>query len=88
MPYNGSAGQGDWIGFVPFEDLPVSTNPAQNYLVSANQVNVGPDYAVTKGYHLQPYGYADGYRARRINEVLEVAGPGTIDIDFSEGFTL
>ena len=88
LPYNGSNGEGDWIGYVPFEDLPVSTNPDQKYLASANQVSVGPDYAVDKGYHLQPYGYADGYRARRINEVLAAAPDGTVDIDFMKDLHL
>ena len=84
MPYNGSAGHGDWIGYIPFEDLPVSTNPAQKYLTSANQVTTGPSYP----YHLQPYGYDDGYRARRINEVLAAAPDGTVDIEFMKNLHL
>ena len=79
LPYNGSNGEGEWIGYVPFEDLPFSTNPSQKYLASANQVSVGPNYVQ---YHLQAYGYGDGYRARRINEVLAAAPDGTIDINF------
>jgi penicillin amidase len=79
LPYNGSNGEGDWVGFIPIEELPVSTNPTQKYLASANQVSVGPDYTQ---YHLQPYGYAAGYRARRINEVLAAAPDGSIDINF------
>ncbi|MBN2156461.1 MAG: penicillin acylase family protein [Candidatus Lokiarchaeota archaeon] len=85
LPYNGSNGEGDWIGYIPFGDLPVSTNPIQKYLTSANQVSVGPDFTQ---YHLQSYGYADGYRARRINEVLSAALDGTIDIEFMKNLHL
>ena len=77
IPYNGSNGEGEWIGFVPFDDLPSSFNPDQEYLVSANQLVAGPDY--TK-YFLQNE-YANGYRARRINELLEKAPDGTISIE-------
>jgi penicillin amidase len=44
MPYNGSAGQGEWVEWLPFDDLPHSENPAQEYLVSANQIVAGPDF--------------------------------------------
>jgi len=68
IPYNGSNGEGKWIGEVPFEMLPNSLNPAQGYLASANQIAVGPEYNFSK-YFLQNE-YANGYRARRINELL------------------
>lgn len=77
LPYNGSAGEGEWIGYIPFEELPNSKNVSQHYLASANQIVAGPQY--TK-YHLQN-GYSDGYRARRINELLSEAPDGSIDIE-------
>ena len=77
LPYNGSKGEGEWIGYVPFDDLPNTENPSQHYLASANQIAVGPNY--TK-YHLQT-SYANGYRARRINELLANAPDGTIGIE-------
>lgn len=76
IPYNGSNGEGEWIGYIPFDDLPHSINPTQNYLASANQLVVGPGYT---GYFLQNE-YANGYRARRINELLRNAPDGSIDI--------
>ncbi len=67
MPYNGSEGNGEWIGYIPFEFLPVSENPEQNFLVSANQISAGSEYQ----YHLQhPLDVNPGYRARRINEMI------------------
>jgi len=77
MPYNGSNGEGEWIGYVPFQKIPYSMNPQQGYLVSANQIAVGPEY--TK-YHLQT-NWATGYRARRINELLNNSADGTIGIE-------
>ncbi|RLD75287.1 MAG: hypothetical protein DRJ15_17205, partial [Bacteroidetes bacterium] len=67
FPYNGSAGEGAWIGWVPFEDLPVSINPDQHYLTSANQIVAGPEYLAE---HSLQTSYSQGYRARRINTLL------------------
>jgi len=78
MLYNGSAGEGDWIGFIPFEKLPHSENPAQGYLCSANQVIAGP--AFLKNYTLQnPTTISNGYRARRINTLLATNDEITIE---------
>lgn len=68
FPYNGSAGEGKWIGWVPFEDLPNDINPDQHYLASANQIVAGPEYL--ENYSLQTT-YSSGYRARRINNLLQ-----------------
>jgi penicillin amidase len=67
LPFNGSNGEGEWIGYIDIlTGLPSTLNPSQHYLASANQIVAGPDYTQ---YHLQSE-YADGYRARRINELL------------------
>jgi penicillin amidase len=68
MLYNGSAGEGEWIGYVPFEDLPHTENPSQGYLCSANQVIAGPDYPNIET--INQAGTAVGYRARRLNYLL------------------
>jgi penicillin amidase len=79
IPYNGSNGEGEWIGYIPFEDLPNTINPSQKYLASANQIVAGPNWNYSK-YFLQNE-YNDGYRARRINDVLSKAPDGTVSID-------
>ncbi|NHJ46477.1 MAG: penicillin acylase family protein [Asgard group archaeon] len=85
MVYNGSAGHGEWIGYVPFEDLPHSENPSQGYVFSANQIVAGPDYM--KNYTLQnPIDVSDGYRARRITELLSSAED--VDVDFMKSVLL
>ncbi|MFX1596759.1 MAG: penicillin acylase family protein [Promethearchaeota archaeon] len=77
LPYNGSNGEGEWIGYVPFEELPHTENSSQHYLASANQIVAGPNY--TK-YSLQ-HDYNSGYRARRINELLNNSADGTVGVE-------
>lgn len=77
IPYNGSNGEGKWIDEIPFNHLPNSLNPSQGYLASANQIVVGPEYNFSK-YFLQNE-YANGYRARRINELLNTTNNISIE---------
>ena len=79
IPYNGSNGEGEWIGYIPFEDLPNTINPTQNYIASANQIIAGPNWNYSK-YFLQNE-YSDGYRARRINNLLSNAPNGTLSVE-------
>ncbi len=66
MPYNGSEGEGKWGEMIDsLENYPHSINPEQDYLVASNQIPAGPEYK-----HPQPFEYREGYRARRINELL------------------
>ena len=66
LPVNGSAGEGEWIGYIPFDQLPHSVNPSRGYVASANQLS-----AIYPTYPYYIHSFVDpGYRARRINEVL------------------
>ncbi len=57
----------EWQGYIPFDDLPSSYNPARGYVASANQRIVAPDYE----YPI--YGaYSQGHRGVRIDQ--EFAG--------------
>ncbi|SJN38146.1 Penicillin amidase [Microbacterium esteraromaticum] len=56
----------DWNGFIPFEDLPVSYNPSEGYIVTANNAIVDDSY----DYFLsRDWDY--GYRAARITHLIE-----------------
>jgi len=77
FPYDGSAGEGEWTGYVPFNQLPNEENPDQHYLASANQIVAGPNYTQ---YHLQN-DYSSGYRARRINQFLNESSDGTVCVE-------
>ena len=74
LPVNGSAGEGEWIGYIPFDELPVSLNPARCYVVSANQLAAGPAYPYYIHSHVSP-----GYRARRINYLLNTSSSITVE---------
>jgi len=90
FPHDGSAGEGEWVDYIPFDDLPHTENPSQNYLASANQIVAGPNY--TQDYpsypDLQNGAYATGYRARRINEVLNSSANGTVGVEFMKELQL
>jgi len=62
---DGSTGENEWTGYVPFAELPHSVNPAQHYLLSANQVPTGPNYPYSVGS-----AWEESYRARRIDQLL------------------
>ena len=68
-PVPGWSGAFDWTGFIPFDELPMTVNPRSGHFVAANN-KIVPD-----GYpHLITADWADHYRARRIDEMLD--GPG------------
>ncbi|MHA2497151.1 MAG: penicillin acylase family protein [Candidatus Hodarchaeales archaeon] len=77
VPVNGSAGEGRWLGYIPYDDLPVSANPPQGYLASANQKTAGPDYPYFMGSFFDM-----PYRGQRINEILANAPDGSVTVDF------
>ena len=60
IPAPGWTGEYDWVGVIPFEDLPVSLNPPQGYLVTANNAITGPEYP-----YLISTEFDRGYRARK-----------------------
>ena len=66
VPYDGTTDEGEWIGFVPFEELPHAFDPPSATIVSANQRIVEPTYP----HHLT-HNWRVPYRARRIHELLQ-----------------
>lgn len=76
----------DWVGLVPFDDLPGLFNPPRGYVATANQQVVRPGDT--------PYFGADaayGYRAARIEQLLtqggdhDVATSQQIQMDGADG---
>ena len=63
---NASSGGGEWIGQVPFDELPYSFNPEEGYLTSTNQQPADSTYPYYQGYDWGP-----GYRSLRIDALLE-----------------
>ena len=47
LPVPGWTGEHEWQGDIPFEELPVSINPQEGYIATANNRPVGEDYPTT-----------------------------------------
>jgi penicillin amidase len=65
VPVAGWDGAADWIGYVPFEDLPRLSDPPSGAVVTANNAPTGPDYPYFLGRE-----WDAGYRAARISELV------------------
>ena len=76
FPEPGWTGEYDWTGFIPFDQLPYTFNPAEGYIVTANNKipPAGYPYFITADWDY-------GYRANRIVELIKAA-PGKIDIPY------
>ena len=68
LPADGSSGQQEWAGFIPFEDLPSLLDPPSGLIVSANQNPFPPDYRYRVSGYFAPY-----YRAAQIRALLGAA---------------
>jgi penicillin amidase len=66
LPVPGWTDEHEWMGYIPFNELPYSYNPPQGYIATANNAVVGEDYP-----YLISRAWDAGYRAARIVELLE-----------------
>ncbi len=66
VPVPGWSGEYEWVGTVPFEEMPHALNPKQGYLVSCNHKIVPDDYP-----HYLGNIWMNGYRARRLTDLIE-----------------
>jgi penicillin amidase len=69
IPVDGSSGKYEWEGYIPFEELPQAYNPANGYVVTANQNPFPPDFP----YHVNGT-FASPYRSRQIFNMLLAHG--------------
>jgi penicillin amidase len=66
LPKPGWTGSFEWEGTIPYAELPASVDPECGYLITANNRIVGDDYP----HHISSE-WLDGYRAKRIEQLLE-----------------
>jgi penicillin G amidase len=64
----------DWIGLVPFEDMPRLFNPDRGYVASANQPVTRAGTGPFEGYDL-----AYGYRAARIETMIQATNDHSVE---------
>jgi len=69
VPVDGSSGEYEWDGFIPFDQLPTFYNPPQGWVITANQ-NPFPD-----DYPYRVHGsFASPYRSQEIRSLLTSRG--------------
>lgn len=90
LPVDGSTDQYEWKGYIPFDDLPRVYNPERGYITTANQAVVpleyyeqlkeklGDQFGTDSNYFISQE-WAYGYRAERINELIQTTGPHTAE---------
>jgi penicillin amidase len=76
LPVPGWTGEYEWQGYIPFEELPYTFNPAEGYIITANNAVVGPDYP-----YLISNEWDHGFRAQRLLDLIEAA-PDPITMDY------
>ena len=74
LPKPGWTGEFEWEGVVPYEELPEVVDPESGFLVTSNNRIVGDDYP----HHITS-DWLDGYRARRIEELLRAGDEHDLD---------
>src|ERR1044071_8854036 len=65
VPYDGSTDAGEWVSYIPIDNLPQLYDPPSGIIVTANQRIVGTDYP-----YFLTHSWAQPYRARRIFDLL------------------
>ena len=65
LPVPGWTDEYEWLGYIPFDELPHVYNPAQGYIATANNRVVGDDYPYYLGRETMM-----GVRAQRIVELI------------------
>ena len=74
VPYDGTTDDGEWLGYIPFAELPHAFDPPSATVVSANQRIVDEAYP----HHLT-HNWRVPYRARRIHDLLQTKAK--LDVD-------
>ncbi len=65
-PVDGASGAYDWIGTIPFEELPQLHNPEIGFAFNANNANVADEHQPTFGQD-----WEENFRARRIQQFFD-----------------
>lgn len=76
IPVPGWTDEYEWTGYIPFEELPYTFNPAEGYIVTANNQVPPRDYP-----YLVTVDWDYGFRANRILNMIQNA-PGKIDVAY------
>jgi penicillin G amidase len=70
-PAAGWTDEDEWLGYIPYEELPSAYDPAEGYIVTANNAVTSPAYP---NFLTDEWAY--GYRSQRIVDLIEELGTG------------
>ncbi len=73
-PVDGASGAFDWVGTVPFEEMPQLHNPEVGFIFNANNANVSDDHQPTFGQD-----WEEPFRARRIQQFFDTIDKHSLD---------
>lgn len=74
VPYRGDDPNGEWIGTIPFDELPMAFNPTSERIVTANDKLVDDSYP-----HFLSCEWMNGYRGDRIRNLIDEHDEHTVD---------
>ena len=80
LPFNGSRGEGEWIGYLPFNRVPHVLDPARGWVATANNLISAEFTPIGRGPYLQ-WDFLDSYRWLRIASLLETLSQDGVDLD-------
>jgi penicillin amidase len=72
LPREVKGGGDDWLGWIPWPDMPHALNPARGWVGTCNHLTVGPDYPYTYSTYA-----ASSFRYRRLAELMGTPGRKT-----------
>jgi len=74
LPYIVRDGRDNWIGWIPFDQMPQSYNPERGWIGTCNHKTFKEDYPYYYSSHLSP-----SYRYRRLSQLLDAPGLKSVD---------
>lgn len=74
LPVPGWDGEHEWTGYIPFDQMPEVVNPAEGFIVTANNKVIDDGYP-----HFLSHTWAEPYRAARIAEMIRGRTGLTVD---------
>ena len=74
LPFPGWTDEYDWMGFVPFDQMPHVINPPEGFIATANNKIVDDSYPYALSHH-----WESPWRSMRISEVLSEQNAFTVE---------
>jgi penicillin G amidase len=74
IPFVVTDSEDNWVGYIPFDEMPYSLNPEKGWLGTCNHKTITKDYPYYYSSHLSP-----SYRYERLKQLLDAPNAKTAD---------